>query len=170
MPLTVGDEAPNFDLSSTEDVLLMLRDEVVRTAIVLYVCGGDVGREEVRRDLLALSRAAGDLVADRARILVVSAAGLDELKALQRELHLPFPLLHDDRAFAARYGVGAAEEEPATRVLVVDRRQRVAWLGAPGESVEGRLPAIRETVRGLPSPSAGLPRQVVNRVVDRWVN
>ena len=29
--MSTGDEAPNFDLSSTEGVLLMLRDEVIRT-------------------------------------------------------------------------------------------------------------------------------------------
>jgi peroxiredoxin len=169
MTLAVGDEAPNFDLSSTEDVLLMLRDEVVRTAIVLYVCG-DARGERVKGDLLALARAAGDLAADGTRVLVVSATGLEELKALQRELHLPFPLLHDDRGFAAHYGVAAPEGEPAPRVLLVDRRQRVVWMAELGQAVEGALPAIREGVKGLPSPSASLPRQVVNRVVDRWVN
>lgn len=170
MALAVGDEAPNFDLSSTEDVLLMLRDEVVRTAIVLYVCGATDG-ERVRADLLALARAAADLAEDHARVLVVSASGIEELKAVQRELHLPYPLLHDDRAFAVHYGVFAeGEGEPSPRVLVVDRTQRVAWLGGVGEGVEATLPAIRDAVRKLPSPSAGLPRQVVNRVVDRWVN
>jgi peroxiredoxin len=168
MTLAVGDEAPNFDLSSTEDVLLMLRDEVVRTAIVLYVCGDSRG-ERVKTDLLALARAAGDLAADGTRVLVVSATGLEELKSLQRELHLPFPLLHDDRGFAAHYGV-AAEGEPPPRVLLVDRRQRVSWMAEPGRAVEEALPAIRAAVKGLPSPSASLPRQVVNRVVDRWVN
>ena len=34
--LSPGDEAPNFDLTSTEDVVLMLRDEVSRTAALLY--------------------------------------------------------------------------------------------------------------------------------------
>lgn len=169
MALAVGDEAPNFDLSSTEDVVLMLRDEVVRTAMVLYLCG-DARGERTKGDLLALARAAGDLAAARARILVVSASGLEDLKAVQRELHLPFPLLHDDRGFAAHYGVAAAAGEPAPRVLVVDRRQRIAWMAEPGGSVEQALPAIRDAVRALPSPSAGLPRQVVNRVVDRWVN
>ena len=34
--LRVGDEAPNFDLTSTEDVLLMLRDEIPRSPVLLY--------------------------------------------------------------------------------------------------------------------------------------
>ncbi|MEZ5331025.1 MAG: redoxin domain-containing protein [Thermoanaerobaculia bacterium] len=170
MALAVGDEAPNFDLSSTEDVLLMLRDEVVRTAIVLYVCG-DAAADGARADLLALARAAADLATAHARVLVVSASDVETLKAVQRELHLPYPLLHDDRAFAVRYDVVAREgAEPSPRVLVVDRGQRVAWLGDVGGSVDDALPAIRETLRKLPSPSASLPRQVVNRVVDRWVN
>lgn len=169
MALAVGDEAPNFDLTSTEDVVLMLRDEVVRTAIVLYLCG-DARAQRVQGDLLALARAAAELAAAHARVLVVSATGVDDLKAVQRELHLPFPLLHDDRGFASRYGVAAAEGEPAPRVVVVDQRQRVVWMAEPGQGVEPALPAIRDAVRALPSPSAGLPRQVVNRVVDRWVN
>ena len=39
-PLTVGDEAPDFDLSSTEDVVLMLKDEVPRTPVLLYLFSG----------------------------------------------------------------------------------------------------------------------------------
>jgi peroxiredoxin len=147
----------------------MLRDEVVRTAIVLYVCG-DVAGQRIKDDLLALARAAAALADDDARILVVSATGLEELKALQRDLHLPFPLLHDDRGFAAHYGVSEGAGEPDPRVLLVDRRQRVAWTGAPGQQVVEALPALHATIRGLPSPSSSLPRQIVNRIVDRWVN
>ena len=35
--ISIGDQAPDFDLTSTEGSLLMLRDEVPRTAVVLYV-------------------------------------------------------------------------------------------------------------------------------------
>ena len=48
--VSIGDTAPNFDLSSTEDALLMLKDEVIRTAVVLYFFA-DAGSERVRRDL-----------------------------------------------------------------------------------------------------------------------
>ena len=43
--LVVGDEAPNFDLTSTEDVVLMLCDEVPRMAVLLYFSGVVFGRE-----------------------------------------------------------------------------------------------------------------------------
>ena len=38
--LSVGDEAPNFDLSTTEGAVLMLCDEVPRNFVVLYFFGG----------------------------------------------------------------------------------------------------------------------------------
>ncbi len=168
MPLlNPGDEAPNFDLTSTEDVLLMLADEVVRTAIVLYVCG-EVASERVRGDLRALAARRDRLAEASARILVVSPAPLAELKAVQRELALPFPLLHDDRAFSARYGVAGAEGEPA--LFLVDRRQRLAWAAQPAAAVAEALPELEKFVAALPSPTASLPRSVVNRLIDRIVN
>lgn len=168
--LSVGDEAPNFDLTSTEDVLLMLRDEVVRTAIVLYVCD-DASSERSRADLLALSRAAARLVDLRARILVVSATKVDDLKEIQHDLHLPYPLLHDDRGFAARYGVSAEGEEEAEPALaVIDRDQVVRWFEQPVAGVEQSLPAATAAVEALPSPTSKLPGSVVNRLIDRWVN
>ncbi len=166
MPLGPGDAAPNFDLTSTEDVVLMLSDEIVRTAIALYVCPATQG-EPVRRDLMALAAATPALRAATARVLVVSPAPLAELKAVQRELELPFPLLHDDRGFARRYGVADAEA-PAS-LLLIDRRQRVAW-SAAGGSVEEALPGLTATLAALPSPSAGLPRKLVNRLIDQWVH
>jgi peroxiredoxin len=166
--LSVGETAPNFDLSSTEDVLLMLRDEVVRTAIVLYVCG-DATTEASRGDLLALSRQAETIAAERARVLVVSASKVDALKEIQRDLHLPFPLLHDDRGFAARYGVAAGDDSPTPALLVIDRDQRVSWI-APSSAVEETVSEAVDALRSLPSPTAKLPGSIVNRLIDRWVN
>ena len=54
--ITIGDEAPNFDLSSTEGVLLMLRDEVPRTSVLLYFFS-DLDGAETRADLQALAGA-----------------------------------------------------------------------------------------------------------------
>jgi peroxiredoxin len=166
MPLAPGDAAPNFDLTSTEDVVLMLADETARTAIVLYVCP-EAASDAVRRDLLALAAASPSFAAANARVLVVSRAPLEELKAAQRELELPFPLLHDDRDFSSRYGVAGAEAPPA--LLLVDCGRRVVWSGAVA-GIEGSLAALVAALRALPSPAASLPRAVVNRIVDQWVH
>jgi len=96
--IAIGDEAPNFDLSSTEDALLMLKDEVVRTAIVVYFFA-DPASDRAHRDLDALNRGLDSLARAGARVLAVSPAKLDELKKLQVERKLLFPLLHDDRGF-----------------------------------------------------------------------
>jgi peroxiredoxin len=170
-PLAIGDEAPNFDLSSTEDALLMLRDEVSQATVVLYFFA-DPESEGARRDLDALNRNLDALKRLRTRVLAVSPAKLEDLKKVQAERKLLFPLLHDDRNFAEKYGVAAAQEgnpgKPA--LVVVSREQRVLWQANPVSAVESALPQVLALLKGQPSLTAAYPRKVVNRLVDRWVN
>jgi peroxiredoxin len=170
-PVSIGDLAPNFDLSSTEDALLMLKDEVTRMAAVVYFCA-DLESERVRRDLDALNRHVEALDKLDTRVLVVSPAKLDDLKKLQIERKLLFPLLHDDRNFSASYGVVPTEEgRPADPALVlVGRRQVVKWLANPVASAEDALPQVEALLKGLPTPTGSYPKSVINRWVDRWVN
>lgn len=168
--LSVGDTAPNFDLTSTEDVLLMLRDEVPRTAVLLYFCH-DVADEAVRGDLVALGRWRDKLMAERAKIMVVSAAKMPALQSVQADLKLRFPLLTDDRNFSAAYGVEATGEDPPLPALfLVDRQQRVVWAANPVAGVEASMPAIEAAAKGLRSTTENYPKSVVNRLVDRWVH
>jgi peroxiredoxin len=158
--LGVGDEAPNFDLTSTEDVVLMLRDEVPRMAVLLYFFDGD--DERVRTDLTRLAGSQRKLKERGAVVRGVSRAKVEELKQLQRELNLQFPLLSDDREFSTLYGVvDSANSERSTSALVlVGRDQRILWQASPVESVG----------ESLPTQMANYPRTIVNRVVDWWVN
>jgi peroxiredoxin len=168
--VSIGDEAPNFDLSSTEGVLLMLRDEVIQTAQVLYFFA-DPASDRVQRDLDALNRGLDDLARLRSRVLAVSATPLEELKALQARRTLLFPLLHDDRNFAAAYGVTAEEgKQPAPALFVVSRRQRILWLANPVGPVEEAMPQVLKILKTQPSPTTSYPKSVINRLVDRWVN
>jgi peroxiredoxin len=170
-PISIGDEAPNFDLSSTEDALLMLKDEVVRTAIVVYFFADPAG-ERAHRDLDALNRGLDALARLGARVLAVSFAKLDDLKKLQADRKLLFPLLHDDRNFSTAYGIAPADEgrtaDPA--LVVVSRRQRVLWLANPVASVEGALPQALKILESLPSGTETYHKSVINRWIDRWVN
>jgi peroxiredoxin len=181
--LAPGDPAPNFDLSSTEDVLLMLRDEVPRTAIVLYFFD-DPADSRVREDLTFLGQRYAGLKEVTASILGVSPAKLDALKALQRELGLRFPLLTDDRAFSRLYGLeppaaegGEGAEAPAAArsmtpaaLYVVDRRQVVCWAGVPAPPIAGAWPEILGVLKRLGSSTSNYPRRITNRLVDLWVN
>lgn len=170
MAVSIGDEAPNFDLSSTEGVLLMLRDEVIRTAQVLYFFA-DAGSDRVQRDLDALNRGLDDLARLRCRVLAISPTPLDALKTLQAERKLLFPLLHDDRNFSAAYGVTADEgKQPAPALCVVSRKQRILWLANPVGAVEEALTQVQKILKSEPSPTANYPKSVINRLVDRWVN
>lgn len=162
-PISIGDEAPNFDLSSTEDALLMLRDEVTRTAIVVYFFT-DPASERAQRDLDALNRGLDSLARRSARVLAVSPAKLDDLRKLQIERKLLFPLLHDDRNFSAVYGA----TEPT--LVLVSRRQRVLWMANPVESVEAALPQALKALESIPSGTETYSKKVINRFIDRWVN
>jgi peroxiredoxin Q/BCP len=169
--ISIGDPAPNFDLTSTEGSLLMLRDEVPRTAVVLYFFS-DAASERARRDLQALGKALAALRKLHAKVLGVSRSDLAILQKLQAELKLPFPLLHDDRDFSSRYGVAppAEGQEPAPALYVVNRQQNVLWLSNPVAAVEQAMPEVLKSLEGQGSPTGNYPRAVINRLVDRWVN
>ncbi|HEX5759559.1 MAG TPA: redoxin domain-containing protein [Thermoanaerobaculia bacterium] len=170
MALAIGDEAPNFDLSSTEGVLLMLRDEVIRTAQLLYLFA-DAGSDRVQGDLEALNRSLDALAELRCRVLAVSPTPLKELATLQVERQLLFPLLHDDRNFSAAYGVAAEEGKPAAPALfLVSRTQRLLWLANPVGNAEEAISQVLKLLKSQPSPTASYPKSVINRLVDRWVN
>ena len=165
----IGETAPNFDLSSTEGVLLMLRDECVHTALVLYLFPAIDDRAQ--RDLADLARVQKALAYLRTQLFGLSKAPLKQLQSLQRELGLVFPLLHDDRAFLAAYGVNAQAEGPASEpaLYMVDSTETVIWKANPIASVEAALPDLLAKAKKLPSASAGYPKKVINRVVDWWV-
>ena len=121
--ISTGDQAPNFDLSSTEGVLLMLRDEVPRTSVLLYFFD-DPSAEVVRRDLAELAGATRTLAAAAAKVFGVSPSKMPALQSLQADLGLPFPLLRDDREFSEAYGVAPSTEEQSSSPMLclVDRR------------------------------------------------
>lgn len=171
--LAIGEEAPDFDLTSTEDAVLMLRDEVPRSTVLLYFFA-DPGAERARVDLAALQSARERMKKRNIKILAISPAKLDELKRLQRELHLLFPLLVDDRGLRKAYGVDLEPEEEGRprppALFLVDRRQRVRWLANPLASVDDALRQVEKLAETLPSSTSGYPRSVVNSLVDRWVN
>jgi peroxiredoxin len=149
----------------------MLKDEVPRTAVVLYFFA-DLESESTRRDLSSLARRRDELGAVQARVLAISPAKMPQLRALQAELALPFPLLRDDRDFSQAYGVGSNEEGtlPAPALVVVNRQQRILWLANPVTSVEEVIPQVLVALKDLPGPTSNYPRKIINRLVDRWLN
>ena len=168
--LSVGDEAPNFDLSTTEGAVLMLCDEVPRNFVVLYFFG-EVS-EVVSANLRALAGARKDLAAMRINVLGVAPLKMTELQALQAELELPFPLCRDDRDFSQAYGIeaGGEEEVAAPALVLVGRDQAVCWLANPLTDIGSALGEMKAIVASSSSSTVNYPKKVVNRLVDRWVN
>lgn len=170
-PLEVGDLAPDFDLASTEDVVLMLKDEVPRTPVLLYVFSGPQD-EQARADLAELERRRRALIELRAKILAASPAPLAELKKLQADLRLGFPLLADDRGFLKGYGLEtpADGKAAAPALYLVGPDRHILWRERPLISIGSALAALEKLMSGQPSSAAGYPRKVINRLVDRWVH
>lgn len=195
--LSIGADAPDFDLTSTEDVLLMLRDEVPRTAIVLYVFLDT--DDSTRSDLEALAAEVPAWAEQGIRVLAMAPVKVAKLKQLQAELNLPFPLLEDDRDFAARYGVEApppppepdqesgegdaeeaaaatpADERPSSdfidrRLVLVDRDCKVAWYSDPKDGLAGTLSDLKKSPATKQARLSNYPGQVINKLVSWWVN
>lgn len=160
----VGERAPDFDLTSTEDCVLTLRDAVGRAAALLYFFA-DPESETARTDLQALA-ALNPRLPGPLRALAISPTPIPRLKELQRELRLPFPLLRDDRALAAGYGFDTETGHPV--LALVDRRQHLAWLGRNDTSVESSAEELEDVLRHLEPPTALLPRRLVNRLIARF--
>jgi peroxiredoxin len=168
--LEIGQAAPNFDLASTEDVVLMLRDEVPRTPVLLFFFG-EV--ESALTELRALGEISRELTRLGIKVMAISAAKLEELKSVQKELGLSFPLLHDDRNLSRAYcaASAASENEAATSASVfvlVGKDQKVLWIGqAPlaADAIRSAAAAAQKV-----SSTVNYPRKVINRLVDRWVN
>jgi hypothetical protein len=91
---------------------------------------------------------------------------------LQPSRSTSFPLLRDDRAFSAAYGVEpAGEETPGGSALVlVGRDQKVRWVSHSGGPVESQLGDLTAAIDAKESPTHNYPKSVINRLVDRWVN
>ncbi len=165
--IQVDAPAPNFDLASTEDAILMLRDEVPRTPVLLYFFGEPDGAHGV---LSALGAALPALAREGVRVLGVSPAKLEALKATQRELGLGFPLLSDDRNFSREYGVGEGGGLAASAFILVGRDERVRWYAAPAPAAEQAVTETLATLKGGASSTVNYPRAVINGWIDRWVN
>jgi len=160
----VGAGAPNFDLASTEGVVIMLRDEVPRSGVVLYLFFGEAD-ERVQKDLQALEARRDSFASSSSHILALSSLKLDDLSALQASLGLGFPLLHDDREFLSAYGVG---EDGAHRALfLVGRDETIRWSTVPVDAVESVIDGLLAELAGLSRSTSNYPKSILNRFIDR---
>lgn len=160
--ITVGDQAPNFDLTSTEGVVLMLHDEVPRMQVLLYFFE-DPG--SAKSDLEELSTRSAKLTGKGIKVIAVSTAPLEVLSDTQQKLALTYPLLHDDRALSKAYGA-----DSSTVLALVDRNRQIALLDRHQVDLGSSLAALLGDGSSLRESTTNYPKSVINRLVDRWVN
>ncbi len=144
----------------------MLRDEVPRNAMVLYVFLED--DDSTRADLQVLGESVSGWAAKGIRVMALAPLKLPVLKQLQAELQLPFPLLADDRDFCAQYGVDP--EATGRRLVVVNRHCQVAWIADPWTDIVEAITAMKAAGLDKESALTNYPGKVINRLVSWWVN
>lgn len=130
MTLSVGDEAPDFELTDQHGQAVRLSDLRGRKAalVVFYpwafsrVCGGE---------LRALQESLGDLVSDDVELLTVSTDSMFALRAYADREGFTFPLLSDfwpHGEVAEAYGVLHPEIGIALRgTFLVDKSGVIRW-------------------------------------------
>ena len=98
-----GVQAPDFQLTSTSDETFSLLARRGRANLVLLFLDNATGGTDTQT--ATSFRDASDLFrAERASVIGIAKAALDDLKAFQTSHSLPFELLSDDGAVAAAYG------------------------------------------------------------------
>ena len=99
-----GVQAPDFQLTSTSgDPFSLLAGRGRANLVLLFLDSASGGTDA---QIATSFRDASDLFrAERATVIGLAKASLDDLKAFQGANSLPFELLSDDGAVAAAYGV-----------------------------------------------------------------
>lgn len=156
MPLSVGDEAPDFSLQDQHGVTVRLRDLRGRKAALLVfypwafsgVCGGELRAMQSRLD---------ELVTDEVALFTISTDSMYALRAFADAEGFSFPLLSDfwpHGGVSNAYGVLHLQIGIALRgSFLVDREGVVRW------SVINGIPDARDideyvaAVDALRSPS-----------------
>ena len=153
--LSVGDEAPNFSLHSTNGGIVSLSDYKGKTNVVLYFYPKDDTPGCTKeacffRDMQAEFEQAG------AVILGVSNDSVKSHNAFAAKYHLPFPLLADeDRSVVNAYGVLKEKSNYGKTYLGIERTTfvidkngvvREMW---PKVKVEGHIDEVLGFVQRL---------------------
>jgi peroxiredoxin Q/BCP len=103
-PVSLGAQAPDFELASTNGETFVLSSERGKSNVVIFFLndtggGTDTQIAESFRDASELFGGA------RTTIVGICSAPLNKLQALKEKLSLPFELLSDDETIGFMYGV-----------------------------------------------------------------
>jgi peroxiredoxin len=141
MPLSVGDEAPDFELTDQHGQLVRLGDRRGHKAVLVVfypwafsgVCGGELQAMQARLD---------DLVSDDLDLFAVSTDSMYALRTYADQQGFTFPMLSDfwpHGAVAEAYGVLHPDIGIALRgTFLIDRDGIVRW------SVVNSIPEARD--------------------------
>jgi peroxiredoxin Q/BCP len=120
MTVGVGDQAPAFRLPGTGGSKVALADFIGRPVVLVFYPGDD--SPVCTKQLSSYSRELDEFEALDAKVLGISAQGIESHEAFAGKHDLKFPLLADtDKAVAALYGTLGPLGFPRRSVFIVDR-------------------------------------------------
>ncbi|MBH40498.1 MAG: hypothetical protein CL790_04640 [Chloroflexi bacterium] len=102
-PVSLGTQAPDFELKSTNGETFILSSERGKSNLVIFFLNATIGGTDTQvaesfRDASELFRGA------RTTIVGICSAPLNELQALKEKLSLPYELLSDNETIGLMYG------------------------------------------------------------------
>lgn len=103
MSVGVGDRAPSFELAATGGTTVSLDDYAGRPVVLVFYPGDD--SPICTKQLGSYNRDLGEFEALEARVLGISAEGVESHESFAGKLELKFPLLADtNKTVAGLYG------------------------------------------------------------------
>ena len=150
MGLSVGDEAPDFELDGTEGRFRLSDHRGERVVLLFYP--GDF-TPVCTKQFCSYAERAEDMSSLGATVVGISPQDLDSHAKFVNENGIPVPLLADpDKKVAKAYGASAPIVGTRRAVLIVDEEGRVAYrhvhtLGLDFQTVD----EIKEALTALPA-------------------
>ena len=154
--LKVGDEAPDFDATSSDGKRLKLADFRGKKNVVLYFYPKD-GTMVCTAEACGFRDMYDDLVAGDTEVIGVSTDSEESHKDFSSRYKVPFPLIADtDRALAAKYGATGGFRELIGGGLkrltyVIDKNGKIAGVFDSAIRAGQHLGGVKEAIAKLRS-------------------
>jgi len=158
MPLTLGDKAPDFEVTSSDGKTLKLADFLGKKNVVLYFYPRDFTMVCTRetcgfRDLYE------SLASQDTEVIGVSFDDDETHESFRKKHHVPFPLVADtSHALAEAYGaagnlVGRLIGRAARITYLIDKNGKIAGVFKAELSAATHVDGIRAALANLDRPA-----------------
>ncbi len=155
MPLSIGDTAPSFEVTSSDGKTLKLADFLGKKNVVLYFYPADFTMV-CTRETCGFRDMYEDLASADTEVIGVSFDDDQSHEKFRKEHRVPFPLIADtSRSLAEAYGATSSLVAKlvgrASRITyLIDKKGKIAGVFKAELSAKTHVEGIREALKNLP--------------------